>query len=61
MIDKAIFEFDEFLKEKGLSFDGVVIGGAALLVLDISTRQTKDVDCLYPTIPNDISHIKCLK
>lgn len=54
MVDKAIVKFDEFLSEKGLSFEGVIIGGAALLVLEISDRQTKDVDCLYPEIPPEI-------
>lgn len=54
MIDKAIVEFDKYLSAKGLSFEGVVIGGAALLVLKISTRQTRDVDCLYPQIPEEV-------
>ncbi|MGH1467614.1 MAG: DUF6036 family nucleotidyltransferase [Bdellovibrionales bacterium] len=54
MIDKAIIEFDEFLSRKGLNFEGVIIGGAALLILKISDRQTRDVDCLYPEIPDEI-------
>lgn len=54
MIDKAILEFDLFLASKKLSFEGVVIGGAALLVLEISDRQTRDVDCLYPKIPDEV-------
>lgn len=54
MVDKAIPEFDKYLGEKGLVFEGTIIGGAALLVLQITDRQTKDVDCIYPPIPPEI-------
>lgn len=54
MVDKAIIEFDTFLAEQNMFFEGVVIGGAALLVLEITDRQTKDVDLLYPEIPLEI-------
>lgn len=49
-----IIEFDKFLITKSLSFEAVIIGGAALNILDISSRKTKDVDCLDPKIPNTI-------
>lgn len=49
-----IIEFDKYLKTKGLAFEAVIIGGAALNILDISSRKTKDVDCLDPEIPNEI-------
>ncbi len=54
MIDKVIPKFDEFLGTKQLSFRGTIIGGAALLILNISTRQTKDVDCIDPKIAEEI-------
>lgn len=56
MVDKAIVEFDEYLTRKGLSFEATIIGGAALLILNITIRQTKDVDCLDPLIPPEIKN-----
>lgn len=51
---RVIVEFDSFLAARGLSFSAVIIGGAALNILDISNRKTKDVDCLDPEIPPEI-------
>lgn len=51
---KVAVEFDKFLAQKNLFFDVTVIGGAALNILQISQRLTTDVDCLAPTIPDDI-------
>lgn len=42
--------FDRHLATAGLRFEAVIIGGAALIVMDIVDRQTKDVDCLDPLI-----------
>ncbi len=47
-------EFDKFLKEEKLEFEAVVIGGAALIILEVIERATKDVDCLFPQIPPEI-------
>lgn len=47
-------EFDRFLSRQNLNFEAIIIGGAALNILDISSRKTKDVDCLDPLIPQDI-------
>ena len=47
--------FDEHLAKKGLRFDAIVIGGAALNLLGIVSRYTKDCDILYPEISPDIS------
>jgi Nucleotidyltransferase of unknown function (DUF6036) len=47
-------KFDEFLDNNGLRFFGVVIGGAALVLLDIIDRSTKDFDILEDQIPDDI-------
>src|SRR4051812_35925032 len=46
--------FDEFLATRGLSFQAVVIGGAALALLGVVSRQTKDCDVLDPELPAEI-------
>ena len=53
MID-ILKAFDQYLGEERLSFECVVIGGAALIHLGIITRRTDDVDLLDPDIPEDI-------
>jgi hypothetical protein len=50
----VIQAFDEFLVERKLTFAAVVIGGGALIVMDIVDRKTKDIDCLDPEIPDEI-------
>jgi hypothetical protein len=47
--------FDAFLVGEGLSFAGVVIGGAALHALGYITRTTDDVDVLVPQVPEAIA------
>lgn len=47
-------EFDDFLLGRGLSFEGTLIGGAALQLLGVVSRTTKDCDILEPLIPNPI-------
>ncbi len=47
---ETIAAFDEYLIQQGLDIDAVVIGGAALGLLDVVSRQTRDYDILYPTI-----------
>lgn len=55
MKPKLILEkFDAYLKDQGLNFSAIVIGGAALSILGVITRQTQDVDILDPEIPDDI-------
>ncbi len=55
MKPKLIVEnFDLYLKNKKLSFSAVVIGGAALSILGVITRQTQDVDVLDPLVPEYI-------
>ena len=51
---EIIVEFDKFLVNQGLTFEAIIIGGAALNILDISSRKTKDVDCLDPELPTII-------
>src|ERR1700682_5764466 len=47
--------FDQHLVKGGLRLDAVVIGGAALNLLGIVSRFTKDCDILYPEIPKDVA------
>jgi hypothetical protein len=47
--------FDRYLEARGLHFDAVVIGGAALNLLGVVSRLTKDCDILFPEIPKDIA------
>lgn len=53
-VSETIKAFDEFLKSEGLTFEATVIGGAALSVMKIITRETIDIDCLSPKIPKKI-------
>jgi hypothetical protein len=50
----VITNFDNFLEKKGLKFEAVIIGGSALSILGVVTRETKDVDVLDPEIPEII-------
>jgi hypothetical protein len=50
-----LLAFDQYLAERRLQFDAVVIGGAALNLLGVVSRLTKDCDILYPEIPNEIA------
>jgi len=50
----AIKRFDLYLNQRKLSFEAIVIGGAALVMMDVITRATRDVDFLDPLIPEDI-------
>jgi hypothetical protein len=49
-----IEKFDSYLEELDLTFEAIIIGGAALNIMDVITRQTKDVDFLDPDIPVEI-------
>jgi hypothetical protein len=42
--------FDAFLAERSLALEAVVIGGAALSLLGVITRATKDCDVLAPPL-----------
>jgi hypothetical protein len=47
-------KFDSYLSDRSLTFEATVIGGAALAVLGVITRETQDCDVLSPKIPADI-------
>ncbi|MFT7676495.1 MAG: hypothetical protein ACI8QC_000466 [Planctomycetota bacterium] len=52
---QTLTAFDRYLASTGLQFEAVVIGGAALALLGITTRQTRDCDVLDPVLPKDIA------
>lgn len=56
MLLKVIHDFDKYLLSKGLQFESIIIGGAALTILKVITRMTEDVDCIDPEIPVDIKN-----
>ena len=43
--------FDRYLADRGLALEAVVIGGAALNLLGVIARQTRDCDILHPMLP----------
>jgi GTP cyclohydrolase II len=43
--------FDAFLVARGLRLDAVVVGGAALELLGVVARTTRDCDILHPSLP----------
>ena len=51
---ETITQFDLFLADRGLRFEATVIGGTALGLLGVSSRQTRDCDVLYPELPAEI-------
>jgi len=46
-----LIQFDIYLSRENLTFEAVVIGGAALILTGAARRTTNDVDCLAPEIP----------
>ena len=52
---EILIKFDQYLADIGLRFEAVVIGGAALALLGIITRETQDCDVLDPNIPEDVA------
>lgn len=50
-----IAAFDAYLEARGLHLKAVVIGGAALNLLGVVSRLTKDCDILFPEISEEIA------
>lgn len=46
--------FDPCLADRGLALEAVVVGGAALNLLRLISRQTRDCDILHPSLPAEI-------
>lgn len=51
---KLIAQFDEYLTERNLELNAVIVGGAALALLGIISRETQDCDVLHPHLPIEI-------
>jgi hypothetical protein len=51
---ETLLGFDAYLADRGLCLDAVVVGGAALNLLGVISRPTKDCDILYPTLNGEI-------
>jgi hypothetical protein len=56
MLPKPTIEaFDSHLAAIGLRLEAIVIGGSALALLGVTTRQTRDFDILAPMLPPAIA------
>jgi hypothetical protein len=51
---ETVTRFDAFLEARGLELDAVVVGGAALALLGIVSRRTRDFDVMYPPLSAEI-------
>lgn len=51
----TIEAFDRHLASLDLRFEGVVIGGSALVLMGVVQRNTRDVDVLVPALPAAIA------
>lgn len=53
---ELLTRFDAHLAARALRLEAVVIGGAALNLLGVVSRPTKDCDILHPALPPEIIH-----
>jgi hypothetical protein len=51
---ETVTRFDAFLAARRLSLDAVVVGGTALALLGVVSRQTRDCDILHPELSADL-------
>ena len=51
---EVVKRFDLSLKEKGLTLEAIVIGGAALCLLGVVSRETRDCDILHPELSEEV-------
>ena len=51
---ETLSAFDHYLAGKALRFEGVLVGGAALNLLGVVSRSTRDCDVLYPMLPEEV-------
>jgi hypothetical protein len=47
-------KFDKFLLTKNLKFEAIAIGATPLILMDVISRRTRDVDFIDPKIPKNI-------
>ncbi len=53
--------FDRYLADRGLALDAVVVGGAALNLLGLVTRQTRDCDIIHCKRPSAVKPWYCAR
>ena len=51
---ETLARFDAFLAKHGLPFEAIAVGGAALGLLDVISRETRDCDILHPELSKEI-------
>ena len=56
-IREAVEILDIFLAKKSLKRELIICGGAALNLMGISSRETKDIDVIVPTIDEELKKI----
>jgi hypothetical protein len=54
-VRKTIEKFDTYLVNQDLSFEAVIVGGAALVLLNVIERATRDCDVLSPQLSDVIA------
>lgn len=55
MITKEILKsYDQFLQQRGLQLEAIIVGGTALNLLGYISRQTRDVDIIAPELSNEL-------
>ena len=54
---EIIIAFDKYLHERSKTFDAICIGGTALSLLGVISRETQDCDILDPVIPEEIKFL----
>lgn len=52
---EIIAAFDAFLAKRGLELHATIVGGAALSLLGVIERETKDCDVLQPILSDDVA------
>jgi len=50
----TLMAFDRYLADRGLALEAVDVGGAALNLLGVITRQMRDCDILHPALPAEV-------
>lgn len=51
---ETIARFDAFLSGEGLRMEAIIVGGAALGLLGVISRETRDCDVLEPTLSEEV-------
>lgn len=50
----TLLQFDQFLKAQGLRLEAVAAGGAALALLGVIQRETRDCDLIEPELSSEL-------